>query len=112
MKALGKRSTAIIDDQPKLIPLFLPHLLGSGTFDVLDIDTSNLFFAGLKVRMRGKKGPLCHGEDSNGDEFFDLVCQFEDDPSMWTPDSSAEATLTGTANGSDFEGTDSICVTQ
>jgi len=69
-------------------------ILGSDTFDVLDIDTSLLFFAGLEVRIRGKKGPLCHGEFSNGDGFLDLVCQFEDDPSMWAVDSSAEATLT------------------
>ncbi len=88
-------------------------ILGSDTLNVLDIDTSALFFAGLEVRMRGKKGPLCHGEDFNGDEFLDLVCQFEDDPTMWTPDSTAEATLAGSLfDGTEFEGTDSICVTQ
>ena len=85
-------------------------ILGSDTFDVLDIDTSTLFFAGLEVRMRGKKGPLCHGEFVNVDGFLDLVCQFEDDPSMWAPDNST-ATLTGTLlDGTEFEGTDSICV--
>ena len=88
-------------------------VLGSDSLNVLDIDTSTLFFAGLEVRMRGKKGPMCHGEDFNGDEFLDLVCQFEDDTSMWTPDSSSEATLAGLLfDGTEFEGTDSICVTQ
>ena len=88
-------------------------VLGSATLNVLDIDSSALFFAGLEVRVRGKKGPLCHGEDSNGDQFLDLVCQFEDDASMWTPDSSSEATLAGALfDGTEFEGTDSICVTQ
>ncbi len=86
-------------------------ILGSDTFNVLDIVTSNLFFAGLEIRVRGKKGPLCHGEDSNGDGFLDLVCQFEDDPTIWAPDSSALGTLTGTLlAGTEFEGTDSICV--
>ena len=88
-------------------------MLGSADFDVLEIDTLTLFFAGLEVRIRGKKGPLCHGEDTNGDGFLDLVCQFEDDASIWTPDSSSEATLAGTLfDGTQFEGTDSICVTQ
>ena len=86
-------------------------ILGGDGFDVLEIDTSNLFFAGLEVRIRGKKGPLCHEEDSDGDEFLDLVCQFEDDSDMWAPDSGAEATLLGTLlNGTEFEGADSICV--
>lgn len=86
-------------------------ILGSATFDVLNIDTSTLYFAGLEVRVRGNKGPLCHGESSNGDGFLDLVCQFEDDPSIWVPDSSANATLTGSLlDGTKFKGTDSICV--
>lgn len=86
-------------------------ILGSAGFDVLDIDTNTLFFAGLEVRVRGKKGPLCHGESSNGDEFLDLICQFEDDPAIWAPDSGVEATLTGNLmNNDEFEGTDSICI--
>ena len=87
-------------------------ILGSADFDVLDIDKASLSFAGLEVRMKGKKGPLCHAEDTNDDGISDLVCQFEDDPTTWTPDSTAEATVTGTLfGGTPFEGTDFICVT-
>jgi hypothetical protein len=88
-------------------------ILGSNTFDVLDIDTSSLKFAGLDVRIRGKERPMCHGEDFDVDGFLDLVCQFEDDPNTWAPDSTADATVQGLPlDGSEFEGTDSICVTQ
>ncbi len=86
-------------------------ILGSETFDVFAIDTSTLFFAGLEVRVRGNKGPLCHADYSDGDGILDLICQFNDDSEMWAPDSAAEATLTGTLfDSTEFEGTDSICV--
>jgi hypothetical protein len=84
-------------------------ILGSATFDVTEINTSSLSFAGLKVRVRAN-GPLCSTKDSNGDGFLDLVCQFEDDPANWAP-GNGTATLTGTLNdNAPFEGTDSICV--
>ncbi|WP_372379330.1 hypothetical protein ACBZ91_16300 [Vibrio natriegens] len=88
-------------------------ILGSNTFDVTQIDSATLAFAGLEVRVRGKKGPLCHIEESNDDNFLDLVCQFEDDPSMWFSDTLSEASLSGQLyDGSEFQGSDSICVTQ
>ena len=85
-------------------------ILGSDSFDIANIDQLSLAFGGLDVRIRGKKGPLCNGEYSNGDAYLDLVCHFEDDASAWSP-GSEDATLTGTLlDGSAFEGTDSICV--
>ena len=86
-------------------------ILGSATFDVLDIDDTSLLFDGLKVRVRARKGPLCDVEDVSGDLIPDLVCQFEDDPMNWTAALSATGTVTGTLlDGPSFEGTDSICV--
>jgi len=86
-------------------------ILGSDTFDVLDIDTSTILFAGLEVFVRGKKGPQCNGEDVNDDGILDLVCHFEDDASNWEPDDDSSATLAGKlSDGSEFEGSDSICV--
>jgi hypothetical protein len=86
-------------------------ILGSDEFDVTEIDTDTLSFAGLETRMRGNKGPLCSYEYSDGDEFLDLVCHFEDDASNWEADDQAEADLTGKlVDGAEFRGTDSICV--
>ncbi|MFX0145830.1 MAG: hypothetical protein ACFE9C_17325 [Candidatus Hodarchaeota archaeon] len=88
-------------------------ILGSADFDVTQVDVSSLMFAGLEVRVRGNKGPLCSFEDSNGDSFLDLVCHFEDDAGAWVP-GNATATLTGSLlaefGGTPLEGTDSICV--
>ncbi|WP_243974189.1 hypothetical protein [Vibrio natriegens] len=86
-------------------------VLGSEDFDVYDIDTSSLIFGGLEVRIRGNKGPQCSTEDTNGDGFMDLVCQFEDNSDYWSP-GEADATLIGTLLDTEqpFEGTDSICV--
>jgi hypothetical protein len=96
-------------------------ILGSADFDVTQIDCSTLSFAGLAVRVRGKKGAMCHVSDVSGDftspegapdGYPDLVCQFEDDPSAWEPGSS-DAELTGNLlDGTRFIGSDEICVTQ
>lgn len=85
-------------------------ILGSEEFDVTNIDQATLSFGGLTARIRGNKGPLCNVEYSDGDAFLDLVCHFEDDANNWEP-GDGDATLTGTLlDGSEFEGTDSICV--
>lgn len=87
-------------------------ILGSADLDVMDIKTDDtLSFNGLEVRVRGKKGPLCSIEDSNGDEFLDLVCHFEDEASEWVVNSNESATLTGELlDGTSIKGTDSICI--
>ncbi len=85
-------------------------ILGSETLDVLDVDAASLLFEGLVVRVRSNKGPLCSIEDTNGDSFSDLVCQFEDDPEAWTA-GDATASLTGQLfDGTPIEGSDSICI--
>ena len=85
--------------------------MGSDVFDVLDIDQSSLMFSGLAVRIRGKKGSLCHPGYSNGDEFLDLTCQFEDDAGNWSPENNEEASVDGRLiDGRPITGTDSICI--
>ncbi|OFW27597.1 MAG: hypothetical protein A3H27_07585 [Acidobacteria bacterium RIFCSPLOWO2_02_FULL_59_13] len=87
-------------------------ILGSEDFDVSDIDKYTLTFGDLKVRVRGKKGPLCSIEDVNEDYYPDMVCHFEDDgTSQWTA-GNGTATLTGRLleDGPGFMGTDTICV--
>ena len=85
-------------------------VLGSDTFDVTSIDQATLSFGGLDVRIRGKKGPLCGLDDTNLDGFYDLVCHFEDNSDYWEVGND-EATLTGELlDGTEIEGTDSICI--
>jgi hypothetical protein len=83
---------------------------GNAEFDVCDIDVGTLLFGGLQVRIRGNKGPLCSIEDWNYDGHLDMVCHFEDDPGNWIEGDST-ATLTGSLlDGTEFEGSDSICI--
>ena len=86
-------------------------LLGSDTFDVTQFAQDSLSFGGLEVRVRGNKGPLCQVDYSDGDEYLDLVCQFEDSFDYWSP-GEGEATLTASLinGGCSFGGTVSICV--
>ena len=91
-------------------------ILGTNEFDVasvnIDPDAVNaLAFNGLQVRVRGKKGPLCAIEDTNGDGVTDLVCHFEDEPSQWVEGTELSATMTGElVDGTPIEGADSICI--
>ena len=85
-------------------------ILGSEDFDVSDVNTESLLFAGMEVRVRGNKGPLCSTEDVNGDSYPDLVCHFEDQPENWAGGDDT-ATLQGELNaGAIIEGHDSICI--
>ncbi len=97
-------------------------ILGSAVFDVTQIDTATLWFAGLEVRVRGKR-PQCSFEDVSGDfslspegapdGYLDLVCHFTDDATSWSP-GGARATLGGCLleqfDGTRFAGSDEICV--
>ncbi|HEY5747442.1 MAG TPA: LamG-like jellyroll fold domain-containing protein, partial [Chryseolinea sp.] len=98
-------------------------ILGSADFDVSQIDTDSLEFAGLAVRVRGNDARQCGVEDVSGDftspegapdGFPDLVCQFVDDSEAWVQNDDSTATLAGNLkeefSGTQFEGTDSICI--
>lgn len=86
-------------------------ILGSADLDVSEIDVTTLSFAGLEVRVRGNKGPLCSIEYSNEDTFPDLVCHFEDEAENWTAGTEPEADITGALfDGTPISGTDEICI--
>lgn len=85
-------------------------ILGSADFDVNDINTASLSFAGLRVRLRGNNNPSCATEYSNNDQFLDMVCQFEDDPASWRGGSDTAELSGNLIDGTFFRGTDSICI--
>ena len=86
-------------------------ILGSDSFDVANVNVNTVTLGALEVRMRGNKGPLCGIEDVNDDGFDDLVCHFEDDPDFWEPNDNDTATLAGQLlDGTEFEGTDALCI--
>lgn len=94
-------------------------VLGKADFDVTRIDVNSLAFAGLDVRIKGNGIPQCSVADVSGDftspegapdGYPDLVCQFVDDPSTWSPD-DGKAALTGKLlDGTTIRGTDTICI--
>ena len=85
-------------------------ILGSAELDVANVDQGSLSFGGLEVGVRGNKFPMCGVEDVNGDGDADLVCQFQDDASAWSP-GNEEATLQGQLlDETPIKGTDSICL--
>jgi hypothetical protein len=85
-------------------------ILGSPTFDVDQIDVSSLKFNGLDVQVKGNETLQCAVESVNGDEYWDLVCQFVDDPSLWV-EGDSEAELSGRLfTGAFFTGKDAICI--
>lgn len=85
-------------------------IFGGVALDVLQLDPYSLSFGGLAVRVRGNKGPLCHVEYLDTDEYPDLVCQFEDEAENWEP-GVGDASVLGTLfDGSEFMGTDTICI--
>jgi hypothetical protein len=85
-------------------------ILGSADFDVNDINTASLSFAGLRVRVRGNNTPSCATEYSNNDQFLDMVCHFEDDPASWRGGSDTAELSGNLIDGTSFKGTDSICI--
>lgn len=88
-------------------------ILGSSEFDVTQVDAGSVILEGLGVRSVGRSNKLlAHIEDTSDDGFDDLVIQIEDvDGAFEVGDTTA--TLSGTTlDGTAFEGSDSICITQ
>ena len=86
-------------------------ILGSDTFNVLDVYTESLRFAEASVKVVGKKDPrsLCSYEDVNGDSFDDLVCNFVTADIAGIDGESTSATVNGELlDGTPIEGADSV----
>ena len=66
---------------------------------------------GLGIKAVGKSNKLlAHIEDVDGDTFNDLVVKIEDEANSF-PNGDSTATVTGSLlDGTDFQGTDSICI--
>lgn len=86
-------------------------ILGSANLDVTQINIESLSIQGLAVKMVGKSDRyLAHYDYVNGDEYIDLVVQFQDSDG-WVSSGSGYATLTGTLNnGVLIGGSDTICM--
>lgn len=86
-------------------------ILGDASLDISTIDPTSLKFGGVAVGIRGRNGPQCGVEYVNADQYPDLVCHFEDDPSNWSPGDNATASVFGSLfDGRQIAGFDSICL--
>lgn len=86
-------------------------IFGGSTFDVAAIDSASLKFGGLAVGIRGRRGPHCAVEYVNEDQYPDLLCHFEDDPSNWSPGAGGTASIHGSLfDGREVTGTDTVCL--
>jgi hypothetical protein len=85
-------------------------VLGSPTFDVMQIERSSQVFAGLGVGVTGSGVPQCSVAFGNVDVWPDLVCQFVNDPRVWET-GQVSAALTGKLlSGTPFVGSDGVCL--
>jgi probable HAF family extracellular repeat protein len=86
-------------------------ILGSADLDVSEINVESLALQGLTVKMVGKSNKyLAHIENVNGDEYADLVVQFQDSDG-WISPGNGTTTLTGQlSDGTQIQGSDSICI--
>lgn len=85
-------------------------ILGSATFDVNNIDVPTVQFEGVNARTKGNGDYQCSNQDTNGDGYIDLVCQYPEDDSYLTLQlGDVIATVTGQLlDGTPFEGTGDI----
>jgi hypothetical protein len=86
-------------------------ILGSDTFDVHDVNTVTLRFAGAGVKVVDEEDPheLCSYEDVNGDIIDDLVCHYVTADIAGIGGESTSATVNGALrDGTPIAGTDTI----
>lgn len=85
-------------------------IFSSADFDATQVDPSTVFLDGQGVRVVGKGNTQAHIEDVNGDGLVDLVVQIEDTDGTYE-EGDTIATLTGeTFDGTQVQGTDTICI--
>ncbi len=109
----GSYPNSINPDGSGVIPV---AVLGSAELDATDIDVNSLSFEGLAPRMKGNGDLQCSIEDVSGanmpdgepDGYPDLVCQFENDMSVWTAEQTEAVAIGNLKDGTLFDGFDSI----
>ena len=95
---------------PKLNGVIPAAFLGSDRFNAaLVVVDNSLKLGSLAPRMHDDQ-PQCSLQDVNADGYMDLICQFQNTSSNWTPGQTSVA-LSGTLrNGLSVSGTDTVCV--
>lgn len=86
-------------------------IFGGPDFDVRNILVDQMTLQGVSVKIAGKSNKyLSHYEYVNEDTYLDLIVQFEDN-NAWVDSGSDFAVLTGVLeDGTNFEGSDTICI--
>ena len=105
----GSDPNCFNNDGKGVIPI---AILGSSTFDVTQVDPLTLSLNSQTVKTKGNGDPQTNIEDVNGDGFDDLVVKIIDTDGTYEV-GTGTATLIGQLfDGTQIEGTDSICITQ
>lgn len=86
-------------------------ILGSETFDAMEIDVGSVSLQGLAVKAVGKSNKLLyHYSDVNNDGFDDLFCQIEDSDQVFEEGATSAYVSGNLNNGSAFHGSDLITI--
>jgi len=104
----GSERTCFTQNDHGVIPV---AILGSAALDVSEIVIESLSLQGLAGKMAGKNHQyLAHIENARGDEYPDLVVQFQISEN-WIASGNGIAPLTGRlSDGTLIRGSDSICI--
>jgi hypothetical protein len=101
----GSTDNAINASSAGVIPV---AILGTDMLNVSDITRSSLRLGVLGVRTLKNGASQCSVQDVNADGLPDLVCQFQNEASNWTPGQTV-ATVSGKlTNNATFSASDSI----
>lgn len=97
------------NDGKKTIPV---TIYGSADFDVTKIDFATVEMAGLTIEVDRKKGGFkVKFSDRNSDGIIDVVVKIDDSAPVLPSGDNIEVTVTGALlDGTEFEGTDTVCV--
>jgi hypothetical protein len=85
-------------------------ILGTETFDVLQVDPLSVTLADAGIRIRGKGKSIFSTSDVNGDGLLDMILSIETEGLSLAPDAT-EAVLKGmTYDGLSFQGSDYVMI--
>lgn len=85
-------------------------VLGDTNFDVSDIDIKTLNLGGVRVRTKGNGRSQCSVEHINNDDYLDLICQFDNDPTILVTDDGTVTLIGQLEDGTSINGSDMLCI--